>query len=128
MFYWIYLRFEVFLMSLPFCFYFLVFYAAKLLLISKFSKKIQKFSFLLPKVLSFTTFSLACTQRGGGLGQAGGTIQFMRGTNVHIRTTRSAELHPRLRQTARCVAVICPSIVEKQSFFQQHFLKMYDWG
>jgi len=26
----------------------------------------------------------------------------MRGTNVHIRTALSAELHPRLRQTARC--------------------------
>ena len=47
-------------------------------------------------VLSTLTYNETAAWR-----QAGGTIQFMRGTNVHIRTTLSAELHPRLRQTAR---------------------------
>jgi len=37
---------------------------------------------------------------GGRLGAGGGTIQFMRDTNVHVPTSLSAALHPRLRQTA----------------------------
>ena len=46
---------------------------------------------------------VTCSQRLSNLAQAGGTIQFMRATNVHIPTAFSAALHPRLRQTASCV-------------------------
>ena len=49
----------------------------------------------------FTALSPHCLQRPSGLAQAGGTIQFMRDTNVHFPTAFSAALHPRLRQTAR---------------------------
>jgi hypothetical protein len=37
----------------------------------------------------------------GGLTQAGGSLPVLRAINFHLRTTLSAELHPRLRQTAR---------------------------
>ena len=35
----------------------------------------------------------ACLQRGGGLAQWRGTLSVMRGTNVQVRTKRSAELY-----------------------------------
>ena len=54
-----------------------------------------------------TALSPAYIQRPSGLAQAGGTIQFMRDTNVHIPTALSAALHPRLRQTASCRQADC---------------------
>ena len=59
----------------------------------------------------------ACTQRPSGLAQAGGTIQFMRDTNVHIPTALSAAINPRLRQTASCVLAfvfVCRSIQQSK--------------
>ena len=47
----------------------------------------------------------ADAQRPSGLAKAGGTILFMRSTNVQFPTAFSAALPPRLRQTASCVAV-----------------------
>ena len=61
----------------------------------------------------------ADAQRPSGLAQAGGTIQFMRATNVHVPTAFSAALHPRLRQTASYLLAFCLSVkpVETTNFY-----------
>ena len=55
----------------------------------------------------FTALSPHCLQRFGGLAKRRLSLNVLRATSVHVRTTFSAELHPRLRQTARCMLVIC---------------------
>jgi hypothetical protein len=55
-------------------------------------------------LVSFFSFYCAVCRlplTSGGLAKAGGSLPVLRDTNFHFRTTFSAELHPRLRQTAR---------------------------
>jgi hypothetical protein len=48
-----------------------------------------------------------CSERGGGFTQAGVSQRFERAIHFQICTNVRAGIHPRLRETARCVQVIC---------------------
>jgi len=62
--------------------------------------------------------SLGCSQRGGGLAQAGLSLHLIRGTKLENPYYPSDELLPRLRQTARacCTTHIITNVWNRMKY------------